>query len=128
MGYSARADAFDTLRAIERSQKALGCASSNGIVKDGQVIGFYEIGRENRDGAITGQVFKNCEPYHVGQRGPDRAYATKAGSFRISPDGVVERFPLLGKKKVCVHCGELQEKLNERECAHCGFVHGLRSL
>jgi hypothetical protein len=49
--------------------------------------GFWEIGREHEDGAVTGTVFK---PY---LQDPGRVVRT--GSFRIEPSGKVTRFPTL---------------------------------
>ena len=40
---------------------------------------FYEQGRENQDGAITGTIWSMS--------------GRRKGSFRISPDGIVERAP-----------------------------------
>ena len=57
-------------------------ASSNGIARTG---GFWETGREQADGAITGTVWK---PW-----AQDKTRVVKAGSFRIEPDGRVSRFP-----------------------------------
>jgi hypothetical protein len=47
--------------------------------------GFWEVGRENADGAITGTVWK---PWSH-----DPSRVVKKGGFRIEPDGTVTRFP-----------------------------------
>jgi len=45
---------------------------------------FAEIGREQRDGAVTGSVWAML---------PDGARCRKVGSFRINPGGKVARWP-----------------------------------
>ncbi len=49
---------------------------------------FCQMGRENRDGAVTGTVYKILK---------DGSCKT-SGSFRIEPEGAVSRFPCLNKK------------------------------
>lgn len=51
---------------------------------------FYEIGRENVDGSITGKVMKPI-PNKPG-------YCISAGGFKIDPNGDIVRFPTLQKK------------------------------
>lgn len=80
MGYSASAAAFRTLDAIGRYATATGAPTNS--FRCGGVEGFWEIGQEQGDGAITGQV-------HVVRDG----YIVKSSPFRINPDGVVARFP-----------------------------------
>lgn len=80
MGYSASAAAFRTLDAIGRYGAYQG-GPTNGFCCGG-TEGFWEIGRENADGAITGQV-------HVVRDG----YIVKSAPFRINSDGVVAWFP-----------------------------------
>ena len=81
MGYSCTAKASLTLTAIEAlidlNYKTNGTSNAT---PDG---GFFEIGRENADGAITGTVWK---PYDAGR-------VTRRGSFRIDAEGRVVRFP-----------------------------------
>jgi hypothetical protein len=79
MGYSCTRDA----------SLALGCVRHIfGDPKQGNVLSikgkqyFFERGRENADGAITGTVFLML-PGDM---------ARKAGTFRIEPDGTVRRF------------------------------------
>lgn len=63
---------------------------------------FYEIGRENVDGAVTGSVFRifSKDPRnthkHTGLRNGD--LCERVGSFRIEPYGKVTRFPCLPKE------------------------------
>lgn len=78
MGYSYAAKAGYTLDAIG---KLIGATTSNGM-PDG---GFWEHGREQRDGAIVGTVWT---PYPA-----DPTKVTKRGGFRIEPDGKISRFP-----------------------------------
>lgn len=86
MGYSynARAGfALDKLGEILRGpDTADRKASSNGIARTG---GFWEHGREQADGSITGTVWK---PW-----AQDVTRVTRAGSFKIDPEGRVLRFP-----------------------------------
>ena len=82
MGYSATAAAFRTLDAIGRYTAYEG-GPSNGF-RNGGTEGFWEIGREQKDGAITGMVYLTRDGYIV-----------KSASFRINPDGVVARFPFV---------------------------------
>lgn len=82
MGYSATAAAFRTLDAIGRYAAYEG-GPSNGF-RCGGVEGFWEIGHEQADMAITGQV-------HVVRDN----IIIKSSSFRINPDGVVARFPFV---------------------------------
>jgi hypothetical protein len=57
-------------------------ATSNGL-RIGASTFFYEIGRENADGSITGTLFENVDANH----------ARKYGSFKIHAEGVIVRFP-----------------------------------
>ena len=47
---------------------------------------LLELGREQRDGAMTGKVSRL-------ERDGDRLLAWSCGSFRIDPDGTVKRYP-----------------------------------
>ena len=84
MGYSYNALAGF---ALDKIADNIGCGKdglpSNTFVVDG-VQFFYELGREQADGAITGVVWKFL---------PDGVHVRKAGSIRIEPDGVITRFP-----------------------------------
>lgn len=82
MGWSARADACDTFDAWARACVAQ--TGSSNVYEDARGVRyFFERGREQADGAITGRVFRFV--------GDDRA--ERAGGFRISPDGDVDRWP-----------------------------------
>lgn len=78
MGYSSTAKASYTLDAIG---KLIAAKTSNGM-PDG---GFYEVGREQADGAITGTVYRTWPALPL--------RCERRGSFRIEPDGAVKRFP-----------------------------------
>jgi hypothetical protein len=80
MGYSCTKAASEMLGLI-RNQFSDG-VTGNGLRFGGSNY-FYEVGRENVDGAITGSVFE-----HI-----DETHARKVGSFRIAPDGHIPRFP-----------------------------------
>lgn len=84
MGYSCTKAADDTLAMI---REAFASKSNDWYEKERHY--FYEIGKENRDGAITGAVW-TMEGY-------------KKGGFRIEPDGTISRFdhlPASVKKEV----------------------------
>jgi hypothetical protein len=80
MGYSCTKAASEMLGLI-RNQFSDG-VTSNGLRFGGSTY-FYEVGRENVDGSITGTVFENT----------DAPTCHKYGSFKIAADGRVVRFP-----------------------------------
>ena len=82
MGYSCTAAASFTMDAIG---KLIGGIASNAM-PDG---GFYERGREQPDGAMTGTVWASIAG--------DPNHCRKRGGFRINPDGKVARFPGLNR-------------------------------
>jgi len=84
MGYSCASKAMESLDQLMIQLKSAGEETevSNGWKKNG-IEYFHEIGRENRDGAVTGKVQKITV---------DR-YCKTAGTFRIEPDGTIRRFP-----------------------------------
>lgn len=105
MGWSCSAKASYVYHAITA---LVGEKSSNSLPNDG---GFYEGSRkEHADGAITGTVWKKTKTYTPEERAaeakarniPDPSWVgdpcKKAGSFKISGDGKIERFPLLPKE------------------------------
>ena len=85
MGYSCTRDAQDTLGVIA---KMFGRADkgSNTLVIGAEEY-FYERGREQADGAITGELFLML-PGETCRR---------VGGFKIAPDGRIVRFPRLTK-------------------------------
>jgi hypothetical protein len=97
MGYSCAAKASYTRDAII---ELIAVRISNGM-PDG---GFFETGREQADGAITGTVWKPTGDGHV----------TKRGGFRIEADGRVSRFPGLPATllRTAETIGETQFKAN----------------
>ena len=110
MGYSCTAKAAYVRDALVAHFQSLGVEMSNGL-PDG---GFWETGRERNDGAITGTVFKRVRRYSPEERIAAAARMSKggcemkpewiadpcrrAGSFKIAPDGRIERFPCLDKR------------------------------
>ncbi len=88
MGYSCSKAAMDTVKRIE----SLICVgkSSNQWDNAGKTY-FYQIGRENRDGAITGSVWRLTE------RSPStgQQLCSKAGSFKVAADGKIVRWTAL---------------------------------
>lgn len=81
MGWSATAAACDTLDAVS---KVIGGEMSNGM-PDG---GFYEVGAERADGAITGVVWTPADK---------PGFVRKVGHFKIAPNGSIVRFPGLSR-------------------------------
>lgn len=84
MGYSCSLAASYSLEAIQK----LLCDHPNGNRLT--YGGHWERGRENRDGAITGTVYKP----HPTKEG----FVLPAGSFRIEPSGEITRFPGISAK------------------------------
>lgn len=85
MGYSCTVAAADTLSRLAEILAPRLTDSSNSFKLANGTEGFWERGRENRDGAVTGKVWRS-----VGG-----TFVKPAGSFRINPDGKVARFPLI---------------------------------
>lgn len=86
MGYSSTAKAslvLDALMAIVRD------TPSSNVWRDH----FFEIGRENADGAITGKVTR----FTSGKYGDDKRMGVRAGTFRIEANGKIKRFPATTK-------------------------------
>lgn len=86
MGYSCTQDADHMLGLIRHTY-------SNGKYSNGLVIGketyFFERGREQEDGAITGKLWLNLPG----------DYAKPVGSFKIAADGEIVRFPRITAKE-----------------------------
>lgn len=88
MGYSSSAIASEVLTALMTIVKD---TPSSNVWRDH----FYEIGRENGDGAITGKVWR----FTSGKFGDDKRMAVSAGSFRINANGKIVRFPATTAKE-----------------------------
>lgn len=86
MGYSCTALAALTMDAIGEMLDEKSARSGSNVLPGG---GFYERGREQPDGAITGTVYK---PY-----APDPTKVVRGGSFKIAANGKAERFAGLSK-------------------------------
>ena len=87
MGYSCSAKASFVLDEIVNLISQNYEAKCSNSLPNG---GFWERGRENSDGAITGTCYKPYPPK------PD--LVIKAGSFKIDQDGKVVRFPFVPKE------------------------------
>ena len=98
MGWSCTKDANDALDRIVKYYKEKGERGSNTIRDDKGNAHFWDTGKEHEDGRITGTVFLVIS----------ETMASRVGSFLISPDGVVVRFPGLAKK-VKDHVNALRE-------------------
>jgi hypothetical protein len=85
MGYSCTAIADDVMRQWHKHCKE-SSGMSNVYKYNGQEY-VLEIGREQRDGAITGKV-------SLLERDGDRMLAYDKGTFRIDPNGSVKRWPI----------------------------------
>lgn len=83
MGWSCSAKAGAVLDAVKNEIDARYKPAGSNSMPDG---GFYEIGRETRDGSITGKVWKPAP-----DAGPDSVRLR--GRFKVSSQGVIERFP-----------------------------------
>ena len=89
MSYSCTAQADETMNRIQKyfSDTSFTGGMVNTFEKNGCVY-FWERGKENADGAITGSVFK-CS----GKIGDVRNSIISRSSFRINANGTVKRFP-----------------------------------
>jgi hypothetical protein len=80
---------MDTLNAlIKHLQNGIETGPSNTWVNKEDTF-FYEIGREQTDGSITGIVQKFI---------PVTNFARRFGNFKINSDGTIVRFPGTSKK------------------------------
>jgi hypothetical protein len=108
MGYSCTQAADNMLGVI---RKAYGDPElGNGLILAGNKY-FYEVGRENADGAITGKLMRMVYtqstmkavtvPSVLEQKltGAEikTEYAMPAGTFKINADGSIARFPKLSR-------------------------------
>ncbi len=86
MGYSCT-QAADNMLGLIRKSFGSPDKGSNTLIIGGKEY-FYEVGREQADGAITGSLYLMVSPDS----------AQKAGTFRIDADGTINRFPGLSAK------------------------------
>src|SRR5262245_24937702 len=108
MGYSCTAKAALVLDAVSFLMREAAGSESSNAMPDG---GFFErSNKEHADGAITGTVFKRVAVYTDAERakvaadmGPNVKPewigdpCKRAGTFKISADGKIVRFPGLSK-------------------------------
>lgn len=87
MGWSCTRAASNTLEAFMNRFRHQNSANTY-TFDAGKTVYFHEIGREQRDGAITGVIFK-----FIGTDG-----AQQVGRFRIAPDGKIERWSGFSRK------------------------------
>lgn len=87
MGYSCSAKASEVCERISAYCVKITGSSNTWIDKYG-VKYFFQVGREQADGAITGSVFKLLS----------ETSGIKAGSFKIEANGNIARFPGLSKE------------------------------
>src|SRR5271166_6968760 len=80
MGYSCNKDSADSMAVICHMFGKPN--TGNTLILKGTEY-FFERGRENQDGAITGSLMRMLPG----------GYCRKAGTYRIDPDGTVSRFP-----------------------------------
>lgn len=108
MGWSARTDACNTADAIEqagqivpgRSADGYRLSPSNSWIDDAGCYCFWDTGREQRDGAITGTVYATGEPVSIEvQNGAriDGLSCRAVGSVRIEPNGYPTRWTRANK-------------------------------
>lgn len=83
MGYSCTAAAMNKLEEIVAKQESAPGGPSNGWRFNGADY-FYEIGAEQADGSVVGEVWRN-----FGKT------CSLAGKFKINPNGEVKRFPVV---------------------------------
>jgi hypothetical protein len=122
MGWSCTRKAGDVAEAWREHCVAQTGASNTYRAGDKQY--FFEIGREQDDGAIVGSIFR-MEPEPNG----DGFLAYRSGSFRIAPDGRIVRAPKALKdaaaspKHRCPACGAHSKRCQYDDggrtyCAH----------
>jgi hypothetical protein len=90
MGYSATKAAIETLEHIERTFQSPDTKSQ--VMRFNGADYYFECGRENEDGAVTGTLHKFTS---IVLDSSTDVYARSVGSVRISSDGTIERFPYL---------------------------------
>jgi len=84
MGWSCTAAADEKMRLIQKRYMN----NSNFWEHKGRKF-FYEIGREQDDGSITGSIYEDFGDT-----------CRRAGAFKINPDGSINRFPFLEMLRV----------------------------
>jgi len=94
MGYSCTKAAVDTLTRIEAAYRVEG---SGNVMHMGRHYSFFERGRENADGSITGRLVDiNIDPSIAASdvfKAIEHGTCRIAGSVKIDADGIVVRFP-----------------------------------
>lgn len=88
MGYSCTALADETRFRISEICKKEG-NMQNTFKHNGNEY-FFEVGRENADGSITGTIWKSIKGMNAD--GTPNEYGLIASSFRIEPNGEITKF------------------------------------
>ena len=96
MGYSCTAAASATLAYIERAYQSPETDAAIMYINGKNY--FFERGKENADGAITGRLML-CVDSLGNPAGFYAAHCRVAGSVRIAPDGLITRFPGLRRNQ-----------------------------
>jgi hypothetical protein len=104
MGYSCRADASKvadlwTAKCVTETGTSNTWNHETGSPSTGITRRFYEIGREQNDGSITGTIMEFLA---------DRpTFAKKVGTFKIGPDGDFVRGPAF-LRTLCLKASKLE--------------------
>jgi len=103
MGYSCNARCSYVMDSISNWIYEKGNTGSSNTWKTPKGTFFYERGRENKDGAITGTVFKMTD---------EGMHCKAVGSYKIDPNGKIVRFAHIPKevKKDAEKYGEKKYK------------------
>ena len=59
---------------------------------------ILQIGKENKDGAITGTVYEFTGGWYQAEDHRQTRPIKKVGSFRVNPNGTIARFPGVSKR------------------------------
>lgn len=100
MGYSCRSEANDTLAIL--GILLCGGENRNRWEEKGKKH-FYEIGKEQADGAITGSIWVHSRTDEAGNE-----YYQRSSTFRINPDGRLARGPKSWKTALSAREKELK--------------------
>jgi hypothetical protein len=97
MGYSCTAAARLVLDEIQAQFR---WKNSSNTFQTTKGIFFWEVGREQSDGSITGRIWK-CDSDTISKQLPHGSpylpnqtlLAQRFGGFKITPSGIIHRFP-----------------------------------
>lgn len=103
MGYSCTAAVSKTLDRIQALNERIR-GDTSGPINGLPNGGFYVLGRENRNGASTGESLR---PYNG-----SKTQVVSAGSFRIAPNGRISCFPGLTARQIRAINDEVDQELD----------------